>query len=152
MSMAIRASDWAGSFAMTLPGTLASPVRCNRYSNEEKPLSTAICSARTPVTVAPSTRVSHLPSSSSTVEGTSAVAEVTVDPTRRLCRSWGWVGSQTTVSFRVLAAGCGVGAPAPTLDRLEGLGDIELHGFGVVQRLPHPLLESEISCCESQLD
>src|ERR1700737_2851551 len=78
--MATRASDWAGSFAMTLPGTLASPVRCNRYNNDEKPLPTAICSARTPVTVAPSTRVSHLTSSSSMVEGTSTVAEVTVDP------------------------------------------------------------------------
>src|ERR1700730_16623724 len=80
MSMAPRASDWAGSFAMTLPGTLASPVRCNRYNNDEKPLPTAICSARTPVTVAPSTRVSHLPSSSSTVEGTTAVADITIDP------------------------------------------------------------------------
>src|SRR3984893_18399042 len=80
MSMAPRASDWAGSFAMTLLGTLASPVRCNRYSTDEKPLSTAICSTRTPVTAAPSTRVSHLASSSSMVEGTSAVAEVTVDP------------------------------------------------------------------------
>src|ERR1700681_1502959 len=76
--MAPRASDWAGSLTITLDGA-PSPVRCNRYSNEEKPLSTAICSARTPVTVAPSIRVSHLPSSSSTVEGTTAVAEVTVD-------------------------------------------------------------------------
>src|ERR1700730_18283259 len=77
--MATRASDWAGSLTITLDGA-TSPVRCNRYSNDEKPLSPATCSARTPVPVAPSSRVSHLASSSSMVEGTSAVAEVTVDP------------------------------------------------------------------------
>src|ERR1700676_3500775 len=110
--MAPRAADWAGSLTITLDGS-PSPVRCNRYSNEEKPLSTAICSARTPVTVAPSTRVSHLPSSSSTMEGTSAVAEVTIDTPQT--NDTEQRGSQTTVSFRVLAAGCGVGAPAPTL-------------------------------------
>src|SRR6202790_4421999 len=147
--MAPRAADWAGSLTITLDGA-PSPVRCNRYSNEEKPLSTAICSARTPVTVAPRTRVSHLASSSSTVEGTAAVAEITVDASQT--NDTEQRGSQTTVSFRVLAAGCGFGAPAPTFDPLEGRDDIELHGFGVVQRLPHPLLESERGCCESQRD
>src|SRR5580692_11015515 len=97
MSMAMRASDWAGSFAMTLLGTLASPVRCSRYSNDEKPLPTAICSARTPVTVAPSTRVSHLASSSSMVEGTCAVADVTVDAFQTIDTEQR--GSQMTVPF-----------------------------------------------------
>src|ERR1700736_5350910 len=94
--MAPRASDSAGSLTITLDGA-TSPVRCNRYSNEEKPLPTAICSARTPVTVAPSTRVSHLPSSSSTVEGTTAVADITIDPAQT--NDTEQRGSQTTVPF-----------------------------------------------------
>jgi hypothetical protein len=64
-----------------------SPERCTRYSRDENPLSNAICSARTSVTIAVcgtvssvrSTAVSQQAFTSSMVDGTAAVPEVTND-------------------------------------------------------------------------
>ena len=54
-----RASPWRrgprtapGSLTITVGGRPGSPLSCSRYSSDEKPLSWAICSARTAVTAA----------------------------------------------------------------------------------------------------
>ena len=72
-----RASDTAGSLTITLVGT-PSPDRCARYSCDEKPLSSAICSTRTSVTVAPSSAaVSHCGVTPSMPDGTPAAVAPT---------------------------------------------------------------------------
>src|SRR6185312_9399436 len=79
ISIAPRASDTAGSFTITLAGRSAPPERWRRYSSEEKPLSWAICSARTSATSVPSASDSHRGVTPSMPEGTGAVAAFVIE-------------------------------------------------------------------------
>jgi hypothetical protein len=87
MSIAHRASDWAGSLTITVDGTPGWPVRWSRYSNDENPVSCAICSTRMALMAigsraTPSARsasLSHPAVTSSIVRGTRASASVTIE-------------------------------------------------------------------------